>query len=279
MKAYNYVCPQTLEECSNLLIENEGRAHIINGGTDLIVRMREELTVPDLVVDIKKIDPNMHEITITEDRVIIGACAKISDIADNEYIKENFSFLAEAANSVGSWQVRNRATCSGNLCNASPLADTATPLLCLDAIMHVYSEGKMKEIPITEFFIHVRKTALKLGDVVTAISFENKPVKGIFSKFSRRKEVDLSTVCGTVVLKDGNFKMAFGSVAPTPLRLYKTEEFINSNEDNEENRKKAMTMASEEVSPISDIRASADYRKEMVYNTLGLAFEKLGGTK
>lgn len=277
MSNYNYILASSLEEAQNLLLQHKDKASILNGGTDLLVRMREGHSKPEYIVDIKNIDKSMKEITINDTEIVIGACVLMSQVENDPYIKENFKFLSDACGSVGSWQVRNRATMIGNIVNASPLADSATPLLCLDSIVHVYSNGKMKQIPLSEFFIFVRKTALVEGDIVTAISFPNKKSRGVFNKISRRKEVDLSTVCSTIVCTEGKYKIAFGSVAPTPLRLKKTEEFLLNNEFTKENINRAAEIGSEEVSPIDDIRASANFRKTIVKNIINSSLDELGG--
>lgn len=264
MKNFEYYRPTSLKEALELLKTHEGQATLLNGGTDLIVRMQEGHSAPPVVVDIKKI-PGMNEIQITDDRILIGATVQLNEIGSNPVIRTRYPFLAQAALSVGSKQVRNRATMVGNICNASPLADTATPLLALEAEVHVYGEDGIKTVPIRDFFVFVRKTVLKPTDIVTGISFAQNPsVMGIFTKMSRRKEVDLSTVCATVVKVDKTFRISCGAVAPTPVRLPETEAFLEGKTLSENVIEEACEIASNEVTPISDIRASEAYRREMV---------------
>ncbi len=265
MKPYEYFSPSTLHEAYELLKEHDGEAEILNGGTDLIVRMREGHSTPKAIIDIKGIK-KLHEITLKGDEISIGACVRMNEIASNKMILEHVPFLAQAARSVGSKQVRNRATCIGNICNASPLADTATPILALDATIHIYGEGGVKTVPVTDFFIFVRKTILQSTDVVSHISFKiPKNGNGLFNKVARRKEVDLSTVCGTLIKDDAGYRIAMGSVAPTPIRLTKTEAYLNgAGELTKEVIEKAAEMAKNEITPIDDVRATKEYRRDMV---------------
>ncbi len=265
MKNFEYFKPNSLKEAREILLKHGDKAHILNGGTDLIIRMRDGITKPDVVVDIKDIK-ELNEIKINEkDELIIGACVSLNDIAHNNKIFENFEFLADAAHAVGSSQVRNRATMIGNICNASPLADTATPLLALDAKVLIYGSDGEREVSIHDFFVWVRKTCLKVGEIVTGIKIPayEEMVSGNFQKISRRRMVDLSTVCGSIAKIGDDIRIALGAVAPTPLRLRKTEELINCNELTEELIEKATEIAVSEVSPIDDVRASKEYRLEM----------------
>jgi len=264
MKSFEYYNPSTLKDAVGLLKKYGEDVSILNGGTDLIVRMRDGHSEPKAIVDIKGIK-ELHQLVFEDGRVFIGGCVLLNDLGMNDVILKRYPYLSQAALSVGSKQVRNRATCVGNICNASPLADTATPLMALDADVHIYSDKGIKTVPLKDFFVFVRKTILQPGEIVTGISFKDDPdALGIFYKMSRRKEVDLSTVCSTVLRRDNEYAISFGAVAPTPIRLYKTEEYLNEHSLTEETINTACDMAESEVSPISDIRASEEYRREMV---------------
>jgi len=263
MNKFEYFAPETLKEAVDILGEKGEDALILNGGTDLMVRMRDGHIAPKYIVNIKKIK-GLNEISFNDGRVMIGATVLLNDLGLHPTIQKKYPFLAQAALSVGSKQVRNRATCVGNICNASPLADTATPLLSLNAKVHVYSVAGEKTIPLEDFFVFVRKTLLQHGEIVTGISFDDCDTLGIFTKLSRRKEVDLSTVCSTVMKTDNTYSISYGAVAPTPVRLPDTESFLSGKTLNKELIEEACLIASNEVSPISDIRASEEYRREMV---------------
>lgn len=266
MKSFEYLKPGSLREASVFLLEGGAGAHILNGGTDLVIRMRERLTLPEKVIDIKGI-PDMNRISFSpEDGLFIGGCVNLNVLGNHEAVVSNYPFLSRAALSVGSTQVRNRATCVGNLCNASPLADTATPLLALDAVMLVYGPEGEKEIPLSQFFVHVRKTCLKPGEVVWGIRVPapSKEQSGVFMKLSRRKEVDLSTVCSTVAKTGSGWRVAYGAVAPTPVRAPKTEALLDGAALTPDLIAQAVAMIATEVSPIGDNRSSKEYRLEMV---------------
>ncbi|MGB3366991.1 MAG: xanthine dehydrogenase family protein subunit M [Acidaminobacteraceae bacterium] len=264
MNEYEYFKPESLKEASELLLKYSGEASILNGGTDIIVRMRDNHLNPKALVDIKGIS-ELSKLTFDEvNGLFIGAAVNLNVIGDNADVQKHYPYFAQAAFSIGSRQVRNRATCIGNICNASPLADTATPLVSLNATVLIYGPDGEKEVPITEFFVFVRKTILKNGEIVKGIKVPfSKDAKGIFSKMSRRREVDLSTVCSTVIKDNDKYMISFGAVAPTPIRAPKTEEYLNNNTLSESVIEKACEIVSNEIAPIDDIRASKEYRKEM----------------
>ena len=264
MKEFDYYQPKTIAEASELRARYGKAAVLLNGGTDVVIQLREKLIAPDAVIDIKHI-PGLDQITFDKQNgLVIGACATVAAISADENVKKYYPFLAEAAESVGSKQVRNRATCIGNIVNASPLCDTGTPLYALNAVVLLESASGKREVPITEFITFVRKTVLKEDELVTAIRVPYvEGVKGVFTKVARRKEVDLSTICGTVV-KDGNgFRIALGAVAPTPVRLPKTEALISGKPLTDALIDEAAKLAQTEVSPIDDVRASKAYRLDV----------------
>ena len=264
MKEFDYYHPKTIAEASELRARYGKAAVLLNGGTDVVIQLREKLIAPDAVIDIKHI-PGLDQITFDKQNgLVIGACATVAAISADENVKKYYPFLAEAAESIGSKQVRNRATCIGNIVNASPLCDTGTPLYALNAVVLLESASGKREVPITEFITFVRKTVLKEDELVTAIRVPYvEGVKGVFTKVARRKEVDLSTICGTVV-KDGNgFRIALGAVAPTPVRLPKTEALISGKPLTDALIDEAAKLAQTEVSPIDDVRASKAYRLDV----------------
>lgn len=264
MKEFDYYQPKTIAEASELRARYGKAAVLLNGGTDVVIQLREKLIAPDAVIDIKHI-PGLDQITFDKQNgLVIGACATVAAISADENVKKYYPFLAEAAESIGSKQVRNRATCIGNIVNASPLCDTGTPLYALNAVVLLESASGKREVPITEFITFVRKTVLKEDELVTAIRVPYvEGVKGVFTKVARRKEVDLSTICGTIV-KDGNgFRIALGAVAPTPVRLPKTEALLAGKPLTDALIEEAAKLAQTEVSPIDDVRASKAYRLDV----------------
>ena len=265
MREFEFLQPKSIAEAIAMRVEHGDRLVVYNGGTDIVIQLRDRLIAPDYVMDIKKI-PGMHEITFSEkEGLFIGACVTMNEIGGNEAVRAHYPFLAEAALSVGSKQVRNRATSVGNIVNASPLCDTGTPLYAADAVMCLEGPNGKREVPIREFITFVRRTVLQKDEIVTGIKVPyDKDLRGIFTKVARRREVDLSTICATVARSGNEWKLAFGAVAPTPVRLPKTEELLRGKEITEALIDEAAKLARTEVSPIDDVRASKEYRLDVV---------------
>jgi len=270
MRPFEYFRPSSLKEASELLVRYGDGAHLLNGGTDLIVRMRDGLTLPSAVIDLKGIE-QLSRIREDEESVYIGATVNLNQVGRDETIGKYFPYLVKAALSVGSKQVRNRATCVGNLCNASPLADTATPLMALDAVIEVFGPEGEREIPIQDFFVFVRKTSLKPAEIVKGVRVPKTAGQGVFTKLARRKEVDLSMVCMTLLKAQDGWRLSYGAVAPTPVRLPKTEALLNQGANPEE----ILACAVSEVKPIDDVRASREYRLDMVKVMLKRGLEQI----
>lgn len=275
MREFVYLRPGSIAEAISMRCEHEGCSVLLNGGTDVVIQLRDRLIKPDYVIDIKRIE-GLREITFSKEAgLFIGACATMNEIGGNEHVKAHYPYLAEAALSVGSKQVRNRATCIGNIVNASPLADTATPLYCYDAIVEIAGPDGRREVPIRDFILFVRKVDLKEGEIVTGIRVPFVTAQGEFYKISRRSQVDLSTVCGTVLRVGDDYRVAMGSVAPTPLRLPKTEALLAGKKLDKALIAEAAALAATEVSPIDDVRADRQYRLDMVSYIVRDALGKL----
>ena len=265
MREFEFLQPKSIAEAIAMRVEHGDRLVVYNGGTDIVIQLRDRLIAPDYVMDVKKI-PGLHEITFSEkEGLFIGACVTMNEIGGNEAVRAHYPFLAEAALSVGSKQGRNRATSVGNIVNASPLCDTGTPLYAADAVMCLEGSNGKREVPIREFITFVRRTVLQKDEIVTGIKVPyDKDLRGIFTKVARRREVDLSTICATVARSGNEWKLAFGAVAPTPVRLPKTEELLRGKEITEALIDEAAKLARTEVSPIDDVRASKEYRLDVV---------------
>ncbi len=276
MRDFVYLAPETLEEAAALKMEHDDKAIYMAGSTDVVIRLRDYLIAPDYVIDIKNI-PDIGGITFSEaDGLHIGALATMTQIATNPHVLAHYPYLAEAASLVGGRQIRNRATCVGNIVNASPLADTATPLYCHDAVIEIFGLSGRREMRIQDFILFVRKVALQPGELVTGIRVPYLPgAKGIFRKVARRNEVDLSTVCGTVLRVGDDYRIAMGSVAPTPLRLPKTEALLAGKPLTDALIEEAAALAPTEVSPIDDVRADRQYRLDIVSYLVRDALNKL----
>jgi len=266
LKEFEYLKPDSIKETISILSQFGEKAQILNGGTDLIVEMRDKITQPEYLVDIKAI-PHLNKITYDEHEGLeIGATVTLNEISNSKVVQTHFPILVKACKTVGSYQVRNRGTLVGNICNASPAADTAPPLLVLEAKVNIIGSTREKTVPITQFFTGVKKNILKKGEIVTSITIP--PIKekwvGVYLKQGRKKEVDLATVGVAVVCIRDEVRIALGAVAPVPVRAFKTEELLKGKTIDESLLEKAGKSALTEVSPISDVRSSQEYREEII---------------
>ncbi|MBA7596954.1 Carbon monoxide dehydrogenase medium chain [subsurface metagenome] len=266
MKEFEYLKPDSIKETISILSQFGEKAQILNGGTDLIVEMRDKIIQPEYLVDIKAI-PQLNRITYNkQDGLNIGATVTLNEISNSKAVQTHYPILVKACKTVGSYQVRNRATLVGNICNASPAADTAPPLLVLEAKVNIIGPTGEKIVPINQFFTGVKKNILKKGEIVTSITIP--PIKdkwtGVYLKQGRRKDVDLATVGVAVVCIRDEVRIALGAVAPVPVRAFKTEELLKGKIIDESLLEKAGKSALTEVSPISDVRSSQEYREEII---------------
>lgn len=271
LPAFDYVRAGSLKEASELASEKGSKAILMAGGTDVILLMKAKAVPADTVIDIKEIS-DLDSIVFSEgEGVRIGALAKLFDIQTSDIVREKMPALADAAHYVASAQIRRKGTMAGNICNASPSADTASILLAMDAKIKVYNNEIERDVPIGDFFKGVKKTCLEKGDIVTEIFVpELKKGEGsAYFKHSVRKAMDLAIVGVAVWIKmDGDrvddCRIAMGGVGITPLRAYSAEKILKGSELTDDLLEKAAEAVSEECSPISDVRASAEYRKDMI---------------
>jgi len=270
---FDYVKPVSLAEASRLLAEHDGEACPLMGGTDVFVRMRDGFIRPKLVMDVKHL-PGMGEVLYHERRgLTVGAAVTMNQVARHPDVRAHYPLLAEAANSVASYQLRNRATLGGNLCNASPAADTAPATLVLDGRIVLYGQGGERDLPAGEFFLGPGKSAAQPGELMTAVRFPRPPegAAGRYLKLGRNKIGDLAIV-GVAILgfPDGTassgyrFRIGLASVAPVPLRALEAEEVLSVSRPGEATFVLAAEKAMEAASPIDDVRSSAVYRRAMV---------------
>jgi len=256
------------------------------GGTDLFVRMRDGFIRPQIVVDVKHL-PGMRDIIYDQHTgLTIGAAVTMNEVARHPDVQSHYPLLAEAANSVASYQLRNRATLGGNLCNGSPAADTAPATLVLEGRIVLYGSGPStvseatsgqcgeREVAADGFFLGPGATAMQAGELMTAVRFPVPPAHsaGRYLKLGRNKAGDLA-IAGVAVFgfpdrtaSGYSFRIGLASVAPVPLRALKAEEVLAASPPGEEIFALAARRAMEAASPIDDVRASAAYRRAMVRN-------------
>ena len=273
LPSFDYVRAGTPKEVIGLLEKHGEAARLLMGGTDLFVRIRDGFIQPQILLDVKHL-PGMRDVLYdAEAGLTVGAAVTMNQVARHPDVQAHYPLLAEATNSVASYQLRNRATLGGNLCNGSPAADTAPAALVLEGRIVLYGVDGEREVPAGEFFLGPGKTALRPGELMTAIRFPIPPARAVgrYLKLGRNKAGDLSIV-GVAVLgfpdqtasSGYRFRIGLASVAPLPLRALKAEVILATNPPGEETFALAAEKAMGAATPIDDVRASAAYRKAMV---------------
>lgn len=272
MRAFDYKSPTSLEEAFRLLDERGEQAHLLAGGTDLAVGIRYGTIRPGVVIDLKQIPELAPAIRRTDEGFTIGANTVMTDLEEDDRIREGFPGLVEAAEVIGSVQIRNRATLVGNLCNASPAADTPPVLMALDASVRIAGRSGSRRLSIDEFLVGYRQTALRRDEVVTAVQIPEAGSRSgtAFLKLGVRRAMEISIVCVGAridLAEDGTIESAgigVGSVAPQTVRLTRAEEMLVRERPDPELLAAAGSSAIEACSPIDDLRGSAEYRRAMV---------------
>jgi CO/xanthine dehydrogenase FAD-binding subunit len=267
MMRYDYHRPTTLAEALALKAETKG-ARFIAGGTDLMVRIKDKDVVPPALVSLRSI-PEITGICL-DDGACIGAATTIGDIVRHAGLAKRYPALIGAARRVGSQQIRNAGTIGGNVCNASPCADTALPLLVHEARVGLASAGGRREIPIGDLFCGPRATCLAADEIMTHVTLPapSPGAKAVFLK-KGRVMMDLSVASVAVLLElDGETcvraRVAAGSVGPIPLRLPEAEKILEGAKITDDILAKACEAAMRGVSPITDVRSTAEYRRHIV---------------
>ncbi len=269
---FEYLEAKTVDEACSSLSQYKDKAKLIAGGTDLLVAMRRTKVTPLYVINITTI-PNLDYINYDGDGLKIGALATLSDIESSPLVRDKFPVIADSAHLVGTPQVRNVATIGGNLCNAAPSADMAPSLIGLGGEAKLKGPKGERAIVLEEFFTGPGETALQTGEILIEIQVPNPPACtwGVYLKLPARTAVDLATVgVAAVVTLDSkgahivDARIVLGAVAPTPIRAHQAENILKGKAIEDKLIEKAAQVAAEEAKPISDVRGSASYRKEMV---------------
>lgn len=285
---FDYSHPETVKEALESL-RREG-AKILAGGTDLLNMIKIARQEPQFLVyilGIKKLNFLKFEEGLT-----IGAATSLSEIDQDSRVKQQYPALSESIHSIGGTQIRNRATLAGNLCNASPAADSAPALIVLKAQVEISWKGEEGEIErrtilLEEFFTGPGETVLKPGELVTAILIPeaSRSLGSAFKKIAR-VTLDIAKInCSVSLKREGDLsnqvRIALGSVAPTPVRARRVEEFLEGKKLNSALLAEAAKMATEDISPITDARSTEAYRKELasvlIRDTLTEAWKRSGG--
>lgn len=264
---FEYHEPPSLEAAVELLSAYGCEARLLAGGTDLLVEMKQRLVEPGHIINVKNIAA-LTQIEEGEDGVRIGAATKLRAVERSELIRAKLPLLHEAVSSIGSVQVRNMATLGGNLCNASPAADSATALMALDAEAGIMGPEGARTVTVKDFFLGPGLTVLRPDEILVEVFTPYLPEDAgtSFIKLGRRS-LDLATINIAVVLElmggvVADCMIAMGAVAQTPVRISRVEEFLRGEKLTSEAMNVAAEMASEDIRPITDLRATAEYRLE-----------------
>jgi len=273
-----YFRPRSYGEFKDLLGQLPENFQTVAGTTDFIPAVRRGAEYPAALLDISKLEA-FQEIKEEDGRLSIGAAATMANILENELIVTKCPVLASAAKSVGSPLTRNRATIGGNIANASPSSDTAPVLLTLDADVHLLSTtGNIRCVPLTSFYKGYKITERSENELITGFSFEipQSQFWSRFAKVGQRSGAAISVANMSVIVeRDGdrcrNLAVAFGAVAPVPLRAVSVEKVAKGKTYGEQFIADCTEAVQADISPISDIRGSAEYRRHVAGNILARA--------
>jgi CO/xanthine dehydrogenase FAD-binding subunit len=269
VQAFDYHTPETLVEALSLLERLDGRARLIAGGTDLLLKMRAGVLAPPVLINIKRL-PELKGIEFDErEGLRLGALATVREWARAGAIKSHYPVVAQAAGLMASEQVRSLATLGGNLCNAAPSADLAPPLIALDATAEVVGPAGERTLPLADFFLGPGQTVLQSGELLRAIRLPPPRGRAVYWRHTPRAAMDIAVAAAAVwLLFEGavcrEARLVLGAVAPIPLRVHQAEAELTGRPLTPDSAERAAAAAAAGCSPIDDIRASAAYRRRIV---------------
>ena len=267
MKSFEFYEPTTLAEASRLFAEEH--AQLLAGGTDIVIGMKALTETPESVISLQKI-PGLTGITTEADNSIsIGAMTKVREVEVSGDIQQHHTALAEGASEIGSIQIRNLATIGGNIAHASPAADTVAGLLVADAQVDIASADGERSVSIDELFTGPGQTVLRPGEIITRFRLPSPASGSHYIKHKIREVMDLAFigVAAAINMDNGTItdaRIGLAAVAPTPIRATEAEDLLKGNAPTPELLEQAGEAAAAGCSPISDLRCSAEHRREMV---------------
>ena len=282
LKEFNYLTPQTVAQAVSLLGTYKGEARVIAGGTDLVALMKDRAVTPKYVIDVKPISSLGYIEWDERGGLSIGALTKICEILNSDVIKEKYFSLHQAAESFGTTQVRNMATIGGNICRSSPSADTVPPLLAFDARVKLVGPKGERTVLLADFFTGPGENVLD-NEILTEIKVPplQRPYGTAFKKVARSSE-DLARVnCAVkIVISDGkceDVRIAFGTVAPTPIRAKKVEQALQGKEISAKVIEKAAGKVAKDITPQSDVEYKIYICRTLIKRLINEAITRLGG--
>ncbi len=272
LPSFEYHTPTSLSEALRLLAKYHRKARVFAGGTDLLVSMKKREVLPEHLINLKGI-AKLKGIHDGKEGVKIGALVTLGEIEHSKMIQDKFCVLWDAVQVMASRQIRNLGTIGGNLCSAAPSADTAPPLIVLNASVEIVSRNGKRKVSVEKFFKGPGESVLKPGEILTQIMIPNplKKSTGAYLKLMRRAAMDLAQVGVAACLSFDSGKktctgarIALGAVGSTPIRALKAEKILLNREPNETVGEEAGKAAAQEANPRSSMRASKEYRSEMI---------------
>lgn len=268
MPRIEYYRSTTLDDALRFLREYPD-SKIIAGGTDLVIQLRSGKIKVRRILDISGIN-GLRYIRDDGGQVKIGALTTIEELKNSDIIRNYAQPLWKAVNNFAVWQIRNTATIGGNICNASPAADTVPPLIVLEARLKLQNIDRQREVRVEEFFKAPGETIIEKDEILTEVAIPKKDCgwRYSFIKLGKRLSHILSIVNVAVGLKTNKDRIedviiALGSVAPTPVRARNVEEYLKKHHIKRETLEEASQLVVKDIKPISDVRASEEYRIEM----------------
>lgn len=263
---FEYARPTNLDAVLQLMTETP-EARLLSGGTDLLVAVRKGQARPPLVIDLKRVAELAPGIEQRGRALRISATTVLTEVIGDERVQAHFPALVEASLVVGSIQIRNRATLAGNICNASPAADTAPPLLVHDAVVEVTGPSGRRLVALDDFLLGPGQTVLGPAELVSAVELPipGSPLGSAFARMTRRRGVDLATVnlCCSVST-DGVTTFAYGAVGPRPFRVVDSSGILADATSGSAEHDEAIGRMTSAAAPISNVRASREYREAML---------------
>lgn len=263
--SFDYARPRSVSDALRILSRFGSRAQVLAGGTDLIALIADGVARPEIVVDIKHAR-DLKGLVVNGRRLWIGALATFTDVLESKAVKDRFPVLWEMAHWVASNGIRNRATLIGNICSAVPCCDTGPILLLYDATVVARSARAKRSIPIEKWFVGPRKTTLRSSELAIGAEIEapRKRHAACFVKLRRYRGEDLAQASVAVMALEGNeYRIAFGSVAPTPVRAHRLEKLLDGKPLSDDLIAEAIELLPHEIAPITDVRATREYRLHM----------------
>jgi carbon-monoxide dehydrogenase medium subunit len=273
VKWIDYTRPESLDEAVNLLAGGDGKARPMAGGTDLIVLMRvnpDRIGSPDLVVDVKGV-PELNEISYDDNKgLTLGAAVECFKVYSDKTVVAKYPGLVDSASLIGGIQIQGRASIGGNLCNATPSADSIPALIALDAVANIVGPNGSRQVAVEDFCTGPSKTVLGSDELLVSINIPAPQSNGgaRYIRFIPRNEMDIAVagVGVSVVLGNGKFKsarIALASVGPTPLFVKEAGESLEGKAVNDDSIAEAAQLAKEAATPINDMRGTVEYRKHL----------------